>query len=254
MAQDRPLPSEPSARPESVRVVPRPVRSFPHLPARSAQRSREIAIGPYAASAAHRRRRCCETCADRSEAAERSGYRNRRAGACPDSERSDRTNPAPSRADAPSSRSGYGLQAVAPVRQEWDIRRTSINVRPDQTAIVPKWRKGAFVDTSRERQVHPPASRSCRNPLPAANRSHPAASDRRPRQTRRPIISPGKMPADHILGYRQKLTVPAGSAFHARLFADPPNPLLTASRRVSRLPRTAAFEATRIDIFPAPKE
>ena len=71
----------------------------------------------------------------------------------------------------------------------------------------------------------------------------------------RPLsILAGKMPADYVVGNGQKPLMRTISAFDARLFANPSDPLVGAHRRIAGFAGLAALKAARIDIVTSTKK
>ena len=64
----------------------------------------------------------------------------------------------------------------------------------------------------------------------------------------------GEVTADHFVGDGEPGLVGAGVTFDAGLFADAPNPFVSADRGVSRFAGFLADEAMRVDFFAATKE
>ena len=67
-------------------------------------------------------------------------------------------------------------------------------------------------------------------------------------------VRAGQMPADHVVGDRQELSVGADGALDSRLLAHPGPPLVGARRSVAGLAGAQALEAARIDVLAPPEE
>ena len=167
-----------------------------------------------------------------SAAAERSGCRIRLAATCPDWERSDHTSRVQCPAGAPSFRSGCGNRASAPASQESGLRRTSRRVRHCQIAIAPERRAVRVC-----RHVSRTASASscqlrlvkidCQKETGFVQQHRVNAGD----EIGASVIAAGKMPPNHVIGYRQKLPMLAGGTLDSRLLADSPHPFIRTSWR-----------------------
>ena len=68
------------------------------------------------------------------------------------------------------------------------------------------------------------------------------------------IVATGKMPPNHVIRYGQELPMLAGGTFDSRLFTDYPHPFMSTRRRVSRLARSSALKATRVDVVAPAKQ
>lgn len=67
------------------------------------------------------------------------------------------------------------------------------------------------------------------------------------------VVSPGEMPTNEVVGYRQEAAMRAHRALDPRLFADAPHPLIRAGRRVAGPTGLPALEPSGVDAF-APSE
>jgi hypothetical protein len=68
------------------------------------------------------------------------------------------------------------------------------------------------------------------------------------------VVVAGQVPADDVVGDREKASVVTLRALDARLLADATGPLVRTGRGVAGLASLAALEASRVDVFATPKQ
>jgi hypothetical protein len=68
------------------------------------------------------------------------------------------------------------------------------------------------------------------------------------------VVPTPQMPTNYLVRYGKKTLVRAFGTFDPWFFADALHPLITTHRRVAGSASFAAFEATRVNIFPSMKQ
>src|SRR5882724_1297015 len=68
------------------------------------------------------------------------------------------------------------------------------------------------------------------------------------------VITPRKMPADHVVSDRKKAPIGTVRAFDSRLLTDTTNPFIRAGGRITGFPGLSALEAAGINILSPAKE
>ena len=68
------------------------------------------------------------------------------------------------------------------------------------------------------------------------------------------VVVAGQVPADDVVGDREKASMVTLRALDARLLAHAADPLVRAGRGVAGLASLAAFEASRVDVFATPEQ